>query len=177
MDTTECLRFHLSLSCIGEGNGNSLHCSCLENPKDGGAWWAAIYGVSQSRTQLKRLSSSSSSMSYLYYLLNILLASLVAQLIKNLLAMQETPVGFLGWKVPWRREKLPIPIFLGFPGGADGKESTCNAGDLGLISGLVGKIPWRRAWQPTPVFFPGDSPWTEEPGGLQSMGLQRVRHN
>ena len=53
--------FHFSLSCIGEGNGNPLQCSCLENPRDGGAWWAAVYGVAQSRTQLKRLSSSSSS--------------------------------------------------------------------------------------------------------------------
>ena len=60
-DTTERLHFHFSLSCIGEGNGNPLQCSCLENPRDGGAWWAAIYGVTQSRTQLKRLSSSSSS--------------------------------------------------------------------------------------------------------------------
>ena len=50
----------LSLSCIGEGNGNPLQCSCLENPRDRGAWWAAISGVAQSRTQLKRLSSSSS---------------------------------------------------------------------------------------------------------------------
>ena len=59
-DTTERLHFHFSLSCIGEGNGNSLQCSCLENPRDGGAWWAAVYGVSQSRTRLKWLSSSSS---------------------------------------------------------------------------------------------------------------------
>ena len=59
-DTTEQLHFHFSLPCIGEGNGNPLQCSCLENPKDGGAWWAAIYGVTQSRTRLKRLSSSSS---------------------------------------------------------------------------------------------------------------------
>ena len=50
-----------SLSCIGEGNGNPLQCSCLENPRDGGAWWAAVYGVAQTQTQLKRLSSSSSS--------------------------------------------------------------------------------------------------------------------
>ena len=50
----------LFLSCIGEGNGNPLQCSCLENPRDGGAWWAAVYGVAQSRTRLKRLSSSSS---------------------------------------------------------------------------------------------------------------------
>ena len=57
---TEWLHFHFSLSCIGDGNGNPLQCSCLENPRDGGAWWAAICGVTQSRTQLKRLSSSSS---------------------------------------------------------------------------------------------------------------------
>ena len=55
------LHFHFSLSCIGEENGNPLQCSCLENPRDGGAWWAAIYGVAQNWTQLKRLSSSSSS--------------------------------------------------------------------------------------------------------------------
>ena len=57
-DTTERLHFHFSLSCIGEGNGNPLQCSCLENPKDGGDWWAAVYGVAQSWTWLKRLSSS-----------------------------------------------------------------------------------------------------------------------
>ena len=51
-DTTERLHFHFSLSCIGEGNGNPLQCSCLENPRDGGAWWAALYGVAQSRTRL-----------------------------------------------------------------------------------------------------------------------------
>ena len=51
--------FHFSLSCIGEGNSNPLQCSCLENPRDGGAWWAAIYGVAQSWTRLKRLSCSS----------------------------------------------------------------------------------------------------------------------
>ena len=63
-DMTERLPFHFSLSCIGEGNGNPLQCSCLENPRDGGAWWAAVYGFVQSRTRLKQLSSSSKS--YLY---------------------------------------------------------------------------------------------------------------
>ena len=58
-DTTERLHSHFSLSCLGGGNGIPLQCSCLENPRDGGAWWAAIYGVAQCRTQLKRLSSSS----------------------------------------------------------------------------------------------------------------------
>ena len=75
-DTTERLHFHFSLSCFGEGNGNPLQCSCLENPRDGGAWWAAIYGVTQSWTWLKWLSSSSPIfywvicffMSYLYIL-------------------------------------------------------------------------------------------------------------
>ena len=61
LDMTERLHFHFSLSCTGEGNGKLLQCSCLENPRDGGAWWAAVYGVAQSRTRLKRLSSSSSS--------------------------------------------------------------------------------------------------------------------
>ena len=60
LDTTERLHFHFPLSCIGEGNGNPLQCSYLENPRDGGAWWAAIYGVTQNRTRLKRFSSSSS---------------------------------------------------------------------------------------------------------------------
>ena len=59
-DTTEQLHLHFSLSCTGEGNGNPLQRSCLENPRDGGAWWAAVYGAAQSRTQLKRLSSHSS---------------------------------------------------------------------------------------------------------------------
>ena len=58
------LHFHFSLSFIGEGNGNPLQCSSLENPRDGRAWWAAVYGVAQSRTGLKWLSSSSSSSTY-----------------------------------------------------------------------------------------------------------------
>ena len=58
LDTTEQIHFHFSFSCIAEGNGNPLQCSCLENPRDGGAWWAAVSGVTQSPTQLKQLSSS-----------------------------------------------------------------------------------------------------------------------
>ena len=68
LDTTEWLHFHFSLPCIEEGNGNPLRYSCLENPRDGGAWWAAVYGVAQSRTWLKRLSSSS-SIHCIYYTL------------------------------------------------------------------------------------------------------------
>ena len=66
-DTPERLHFHFSLSCVGEGNGNPLQCSCLENPRDGGAWWAAVSGVAQSRTRLKGLSSSSSSSNILQH--------------------------------------------------------------------------------------------------------------
>ena len=95
-DTTEQLHFHFSLSCIGEGNGNPLQHSCLENPRDGGAWWAAVSGVTQSRTRLKWLSSSSIRLSQ---------ASLVAQLVKNLPAMWETWVRSLGWEDPLEKGK------------------------------------------------------------------------
>ena len=64
---TEQLHFHFSLSCLGEGNGNPLQCSCLENPRDGEAWWVAVYGVAQSWTRLKRLSSSAAALQYLKY--------------------------------------------------------------------------------------------------------------
>ena len=86
-DTTERLHFHFSLSSIGEGNSNPLQCSCLENPRDGGAWWAAIYGVAQSRTQVKQLSSSSSS-------------------------NPGDPVWSLVGKIPWKRERQPTPVFV-----------------------------------------------------------------
>ena len=87
-------------------------------------------------------------------------ASLVALLVKNPPAMQETPVDSWVGKVPWRRDRLPNPVFLGFPRSSVGKESACNVGDLGLIPGLG------RVWQPILVFLPRESPWTEEPGGL-----------
>ena len=66
-DTTERLHFHFSLSCIGEGNGTPLQSSCLENPRDRGAWWTVIYGVAQSRTQLRQLSSSNSMLIFQVY--------------------------------------------------------------------------------------------------------------
>ena len=84
---TEQLHFHFSLSCIGEGNGNPLQYSCLENPRDGRAWWAAGYGVAQSRTQLKRLSSSSSG-----------------SVVKNRPAVQEMWVPSLCWEESLEKE-------------------------------------------------------------------------
>ena len=131
-DTTEWLHIHFSLSCIGEGNGNPLQCSCLENPRDSGAWWGAVYGVTQSRTRLKRLSSGSS--------------------------------------------RHP----MGIPGGASDKEPTCQwrRRKRPGFDAWVGKIPWRRAWQPTPVFLSRESQGQRRiPGGLQSMGSQRVGHD
>ena len=83
---TERLHFHFSILCIGEGNGNPLQCSYLENPRDGGAWWAAVSGVAQSWTRLKRLSSSSSSSS--------------GSVVKKLSANQEMKVRSLGQKDP-----------------------------------------------------------------------------
>ena len=109
-----------SLSHIGEGNGNPFQCSCLENPRDGGAWWAAVYGVTQSQTRLKWLSSLAAA----------------AQTVKNLPAMQETQVQSLGWEDPLEK----------------GMATHSNI--------LVWEIPW-----------------TEEPGGLQSMVSQKVGHN
>ena len=107
------LHFHFSLACIGEGNGNPLQCSCLENPKDGGAQWAAVYGVAQSRTRLKQLSSSSSSSSSIYQIM-VLYHFIVpefdnihdyvgfpgGQTVKNLPAMQDTQVQSLGCEDP-----------------------------------------------------------------------------
>ena len=110
LDMTEWLHFHFSLSCIGEGNGNPLQYSCLENPRDGRAWWveAAVCGVAQSQERLKRLSSSS-------------LGFPGGSMVKNLPAVQETwnwslgqedPLekrmvnhsSILAWKIPWREE-------------------------------------------------------------------------
>ena len=97
--TTERLHFYFSLSCIGEGNGNPLQCSCLENPRDGAAWWAAIYGVAQSWTLL-----SNFTLTFHFRALEEKMA---------------THSSVLAWRIPW----------------------------------------------------------TEQPGGLPSMGSHRVRHN
>ena len=74
-------------------------------------------------------------------------------------------------KIPWRRDRLPTPVFLGFAGGSDGKESPAMwetwVPSLGWENG---KIPWRRERLPTPIFWPGKFPWREEPGGLKSIG-------
>ena len=94
--------------------------------------------------------------------------SLVAQLVKNLPVMQETLVQFLGQKDP-HSSMLGLPWWLRLKNLPAMQETQLNP--------WVGKLPGRRAWQPTPVFLPGESPWTEEPLGLQSMWLQRAGHD
>ena len=109
-DTTERLHFHFSLSCFGEGNGNPLQCSCLENPRDGGAWWAAIYGVIQSWTRLKRFSSSSSSSSSMGFSSGSAVKNPPA--IKNWSMVGEDPLkkemtthsSVLAWEIPQTKE-------------------------------------------------------------------------
>ena len=91
-NTTERLPFHFSLWCIGGGNGNPLQCSCLENPRDGGAWWAAVYGVAQSRTQLKWFSSSSTSLKSQCHLCTFKIQSLLFCII--LLYNEKLVTGF-----------------------------------------------------------------------------------
>ena len=146
-DTTERLHFHFSLSCIGEGNGNPLQCPCLENPRDGGAWWAAVYGVAQSRTPLKWLSSSS-----------------------NLLA---THSSTLAWKItwteepgrlqsmgsqsrtrlsnftnlPWSRKWQPTPVFL--PGKSYGQRSLEGYTVLGVAeeSDATNRLNKNNEWE------------------------------
>ena len=102
-------------------------------------------------------------------------ASLVAQLVKNLPAMQETLVWFLVKKIFWRRDRLPTPVFLDFPGGSDGKEPACSAGDLGLIPRL-GRTPGEGHGNPLQYSCLENPQWTEEPGG-QSWQSQRARHS
>ena len=144
-DTTERLHFHFSLSCTGEGNSNPFQCSCLENPRDGVVWWAAVYVVAQSRTRLKQCSSSrlkpwsTSGQEFLDQEIKLfdsqypyLGASLVAQWQRICLPMQEMLVQSLGWEDPVEKKMATH------------------------FSSLAWEIPW-----------------TEEPGGLQSMSLQK----
>ena len=155
-DTTEQLNFHFSFSCVGEGNGNPLQCSCLENPRDRGFWWAAIYGVTQSRTRLKQLSSSSSS-SICYQLSEIWENRDSHQFQKSLILTRST------WLV---RVRSLIPTFWAFPGGASNKcRFTTKPCHLPMkvrcrtrwFDHWVEKIPWRGEGQPAPVFLPGES--------------------
>ena len=165
-DTTERLHFHFSLSCIGEGNGNPLQCSCLENPRDSGAWWAAVYGVAQSR-----LSSSSSRL---------------MKVLRHPFKSAWPPV--FPWSLPMRlptlfSPSLPLPAMikdrlLFFPGEGNGNplQYSCleNPRDSGAwwaavygvtqsrtqlkrLSSSSSRGIRRRQWHPTPVLLPRKS--------------------
>ena len=135
---TERLHLHFSPSRIGEENGNPLQYSCLENSRDRGGWWAAIYGVAQSRTRLKRLSSSSSTTwEAQFHYIYCPSANWVVYLFKVEL-----------WEV-LKCVCVCVSCVDDFPGGSDGKESACNAGAVSSVLGSR-RFPWRRKWQPTP---------------------------
>ena len=155
---------HFSLSCIGEGNGNPLQCSCLENPRDGRAWWATVYGVAQNRTRLKRLSSSSSSSqnnsgspSRGWFQHGCVLEHLPRETqgdsARETQGKQEEPFSCL-----WMFSCLCV-MSRHFPGGASDKEPACQGRRCKRcgFDPWVRKIPWRREWQPTPGFLPGES--------------------
>ena len=91
-DTTEWLHFRFSLSCIGEGNGNPLQCSCLENARDGGAWWAAVYGVEQSRTRLNHL--------VIIFVWSILISKILCTLLHILVSLLQNNTLFMSFAWP-----------------------------------------------------------------------------
>ena len=154
---TERLHFHSSLSCIEEENGNPLQCSCLENLRDGGAWWAAIYGVAQSRIRLKRLRSSS-SMPYLPF--SIWLTSLSMTISRSIyVAASEFLFSFL-WLSKWSRASQVEHLVKNFP---------ANVGDLGSIP-RSGRSPGEGQDNPTPVFLPGGSQGRGSLVGCQLWG-------
>ena len=149
----------------------------------GGAWWAAVHGVAKSQTRL-----SNFTFTFHFHALEKEMA---------------THSSVLAWRIPRIGEPGGLPSMgsyrvghdwsdlaaaaaaaaachiLGFPGGASGEEPACQYRRCKRhrFNPWVGKIPWRRAWQLTPVFLPGEFHGQEEPGGLWTMGLQRVRHN
>ena len=135
-NTTERLPFHFSLSCIGEGNGNPLQYSCLENPRDSGAWWAAVYGVTQSRTRLKRLSSSGSWCPGVYGVLSEW-APWHLVLHRTRQVLRSCSLGCTQMAVTSSTQ--------GFLGGSDSKESACQCGRA-RFDPCVWKILWRREW-------------------------------
>ena len=99
----------------------------------------------------------------------------MAQLVKNPPAIRRPQFNSWVGKILWRRDKLPTPVFLGFPGGSDGKETACNAGDQ--VQSLSGEDPLEKEMATHSSILTWKIPWTEEPGVLQSMGSQRVGHD
>ena len=188
---TEQLHFHFSLSCIGEGNGNPLQCSCLENPRDRGAWWAAAYGVAQSRIWLKWLSSSSSRKCHplqLHYWLIVMdrptksllwyicfffkekkfwvLIYLLFRCVRHfkLEKAMATHSSTLAWKIAWTEE----------PGRLQSLGLGRVGHDWATSLSLFIFMHWRRKWQPNPVFWPGESQGWGSLVGCRLWGLTEL---
>ena len=170
---TEQLHFHFSLSCIGEGNGNPLQCSCLENPRERGAWWAAVYGVTQSRTWLKLLSSSCSS-----------------NWDSRRRQWHPTPVLLPGKSYgrrslvgcsPWGPEESDtteqLPFHFHWVSLVVQKVKKLFAVQETWIQSLGQEDPLKKGMATHSSILAWRMPWIEEPGGLQSMGSQRVGYN
>ena len=179
-ETTERLHFQFSLSCIGEGNGNTLPCSCLENPRDGEAWCAAIYGVAQSRTWLKRLSSSTSSFhlclmnNYAYLILNIYTDGegngnpLHYSCLENSMDREAWWATVHVVAKSWTWQKW-LSIFTEvLPRWLSGKEFACQCRRCRYDPWPGRTLGKRKETHST--ILPWKIPWTEDNGGLQSMG-------
>ena len=165
---TERLHFHFSLSCIGEGNGNPLQCSCLENPRDGGAWWAAVYGVAPSWTRLKQLSSIVVAKSeiqrcggkkWVWLQQGNMRASVRLKVFKHLAREGDTWTRWWTFSAHMHKQvhmstSKIAEIWI--------RLLECN---MEKEMATHSSIP---AWR---------SPGTEEPGVLPSMGLHSVRHD
>ena len=195
---TERLHFHFSLSCIGEGNGNPLQCSCLENPRDEGAWWAAVYGVTQSLTRLKWLSSSSMVFPVVMY-------GCESWTIRKAEHRRIDTFELWCWKrllrVPWTAKrsnqsilkeispeyaleglmlKLKLQYFGHLMRRADSFEKTLMLGkieggerdDRGWDGWMASPTQWTWVWVNSRSWW-----WTGRPDVLQSMGSQRVGHD
>ena len=199
-DMTERLHFHFSLSRTGEGNGRPLQCSCLENPRDGGAWWTAVYGVAQSRTRLKRLSSSSSSSSQVDHL-----SSEPESWHGPGRGLSWRQVAVVDGRMSWclgslSRSTAPIKVCLKLSmphsQGLLSNNASWNYPFSGVLEmevaqrvkslpvmqatwvwSLVQEIPWKRKWQPTPIFFSGKSHGWRSLEGYYSPWDRRVRHD
>ena len=148
-DTTERLHFHFSLSCIGEGNGNPLQCFCRENPRDGGAWWAVVYGVAQSWTWLKQLSSSSSYVKTRFSFLNKILCQSLRWSSKwNCAPLQLQHTHLIS---PWLLQTLIVPrntvwkpLLLGAqPLSHDGRFGVIRAAGCQDMDQLIPLSLWR----------------------------------
>ena len=162
----------MPLNCgVGEGNGNPLQCSCLENPRDGGAWWAAVYGVTQSRTRLKWLSSSSSSWR------RHLRVPWTARRSNQSILKEISP----GWSLEGLMLKLKLQYFGHLMWRVDSLENTLMLRGIGgrrrrgrqrmrWLDGITDSMD--MSWVNSGSWW-----WTGRPGVLRFMGSQRVGHD